>query len=305
MPRLTPEQIAGRRSGLGSSDIAEVVGLAPWEGASPIRLYAEKRGLLPVDDAEPSEQQELGHLLEPLLVQLYERKSKYETLPGGTVQHRAHPWAFASLDAKILGKSAALEIKLVGVGMMRHWDFGSDDGIPHYVRAQCAWAMACAELDEVHVSVLLCGTQHRVFYVRRDRELEAELLAAGETFWGLVQAGTPPPLDGTDGTRTYLEARFPSPPAELEVEADASIRGVGVARAGYAVAQSRAESNKREADAAIMSWMGERNATVAWCPEWRATWRAGKAGGRRAFRFTPRQAVAAAEASGVDDGAPF
>lgn len=313
MPRLTAAQLADRKNGIGSSDIAEVVGVAPWEGSSSLRLFAEKRGMLPEEDGEPSEEQEIGHMLEPVLIDLYTRKSGLQTLPGGTVHHRLHPWAFASLDGKIIGKSAALEIKIVGIGMARGWDLLADDGIPHYVRCQVAWQAECADLDEVHVTTLITGTRHRVYYVQRDRELGEMLIDAGATFWRRIAAGDPPPVDGTDGCRTYLEAKYPSPATgqTIDIEAGSDIDLVGVERVLAARRERMAEDTKRMCDARMMTHMGETNATIMRAPTWRATWSiAKKAGAKRRFVVRPLDlggaaAVAGDEIDAEDDGSPF
>lgn len=311
MPRLTAEQLAARKKGIGSSDIAEVLGIAPWEGASPVRLYAEKRGMFDSDeDDEPSEEQEIGHLLEPVLIKLYEEKSKNTVLPGGSVPHYIHPWAFASLDGKIMGVSAALEIKIVGIGMARHWDLLSDDGIPHYARVQVAWQMGCAALDNVHVTALITGTRHRVFYVKRDLQLEEMIFAAGADFWSRVARGEPPPLDASDGCREYLEKTYPAPPEPKIGAADEEIDAIGIERILAAAREKNAETTKKMLDAKLMGFMGEHGLTVLKAKTWRATWsQARKEGQKRRFVVTPLDLAAAAtrseEMPELDDGSPF
>ena len=291
MPRLTADQLASRRQGLGSSDIPELLGLAPWENASPLRLFAEKRGMLPDDGNDESLEQRVGHALEPALIQLYESESGFRVVPQTeTVVHRVHPWARATIDGRIVDKSAALEIKVVGIGMARGWDLRADDGIPHYVRSQVAWQMAVEELDEVHVAALVLGTQFRVFYVQRDHELEAAIWKQAAAFWDRVQNNQPPDLDATDTTKKYLAAKYPAAPPDVSVEATGDIVGVGVRRAGQAESARAAEDDKVLCDARIMQAMGEAGASEMWCKEWRATWRQAKSG-KRTYRFTPRAAT--------------
>ena len=54
MPRLTAEELAERRLGMGSTDVVEACGFAPWQGAGPMRLYCEKRGITSADDRLPA-----------------------------------------------------------------------------------------------------------------------------------------------------------------------------------------------------------------------------------------------------------
>ena len=41
MGRLSAEQIAARRLGIGSSDVAGVLGLSPYRGCTPLALWLE------------------------------------------------------------------------------------------------------------------------------------------------------------------------------------------------------------------------------------------------------------------------
>lgn len=293
MPRLTREQILARRDGIGSSDVPELLGFSPYEGAGPIRLFAEKSGLLPLEeDEEEADALALGHLLEEPLVRFYEKKTGHVAELGfETVIHPEHAWRRASLDARVRGRSCALEVKCVGIGMHRGWDPLSDDGIPNYVRAQCAWQMHVADLEEVHVVAMIGGPSgFRVFYVQRDRELEELMVAEAAAFWTRVLERRAPALDGSEAARAYLERKFPSPPEPVEVEAPEDMIAIGTVRARFAIAEKRAGEEKSRADALIMARMGELGATVMHCPAWRASWGlAKKEGGKRRFVFTARR----------------
>lgn len=288
MPRLSPEQKAARRDGIGSSDVAELLDISPYEGASPVRLFAEKIGIIPRDDEEETVEQRVGHALEGALVLLYESESGFKVETKGptveTVRHPDHPWRVANLDARIVGKRASLEIKVVGIGMAADWDLEVDDGIPHYVRVQVAWQMHVADLDEVHVVALIGGTSFRVFYIVRDRELEALIVEEACAFRALVEARKAPPLDASSSSKAYLERLYPTPPADVELELDeekdAELIAVGVRRVRAAAAEKRAKEAKEIANNVLREGFGQRGATVLWCPLWRASWRADKNGSR-------------------------
>lgn len=293
MPRLTRDQVLARRDGLGSSDVPELLGLSPYQGAGPIRLFAEKCGLLPLEeDEEEADALELGHLLEEPLVRFYERKTGHVADLGfETVIHPEHAWRRASLDARVRGRSCALEVKAVGIGMHRAWDPLSDDGIPNYVRAQCAWQMHVANLEEVHVVAMIGGPSgFRVFYVPRDRELEELVVAEAAAFWTRVLERRAPDLDGSEAAREYLERKFPSPPEPVVVEAPEDMIAIGSERARFAIAEKNAAEGKARSDALIMARMGELGATVMHCPAWRASWgQAKREGGKRRFVFTAKR----------------
>lgn len=300
MPRLSTAQKAARKLGIGSSDVAELLGISPYEGASPVRLFAQKAGIIDDDEEEETIEQEVGHALEGALRALYEVKSGERVLATGeyveSVKHAEHRWRVANLDGRIDGKRAALEIKAVGIGMASDWDLDSDDGIPNYVHVQVAWQMHVADLDEVHVVALVGGPSgFRVFYVKRDLELEALIVAAASEFWANVEARKVPPLDGSKACRAFLEKIHPTPAADVELELDeekdAELVGAGVRRVKAALAEKRAEEAKEIANNELRDGMGSRGATVVWCRSWRATWRPDK-NGRRNLLVTGRGELA-------------
>ncbi len=324
MPRLSEQQKRDRRQGLGASDIAELLGISPYERASPVRLFAEKAGLEYTDPDEEEEQetieQRVGHALEGALVRLYEQESNREVETMGafveSVVRPDPPWARCNLDARIKGARIGLEIKVVGIGMAGDWDLGSDDGIPHYVRTQVAWQMFVADLDAVHVVSLVGGTAFRVFYIDRDRALEELLFADARAFWLDVIANKAPALDATSSSREYLEELYPSPPNDVEIDVRdlPEVVAIGERRVKAAEAESRAVEAKELAGNELREAMGKLGATVAWCGSWRATWRKSKNGARPlvvkrvASKDEPRVRKIRATAANppvIDDGEVF
>lgn len=287
MPKLSAQQKVDRRKGIGASDVAELLGLSPFEGKSPMRLYAEKNGLLPeAEEEEETIEQKVGHALEGAMVGLYERESGFRVLTSGeyveTVVHPTEAWARCNLDGRIVDKRASLEVKIVGIGMARDWDVDSDDGIPPYVRTQCVWQMFVADLDEVHVVALVNGTHFRVFYVVRDRELEAAIVADAREWWQRTMAGKLPPIDGTLPARRLLESMYPPPPTEVEVqiEDDDPLATTLYKRVVAADSENRAKEAKEIYNNAIREGMGKLGATVVYSSSVRATWRKSKDGKR-------------------------
>lgn len=285
MPRLTNDQVAERRLGVGSSDIPVILGLSPYADASRAALWLEKTGayIAPTDD-EDSQAMELGHVLEPVLCEFYERQSGFKIERSGpgveSVRHPEHGWRRANLDGRIAGRRAAVEVKTVGIGMARHWDMHDDDGIPHYVRAQVVWQMHVADLDEVHVVGLIGGpTGFRAWVIRRDLALEAAIVREADAFHAAVVAGTEPELDGSDAVRAWLTERYPPRPEPREWACDArDVIQVGVEFCDARAAKARAEGDMKRLGSALIRAMGEHDADTITCEHWRASWRADKNG---------------------------
>lgn len=233
MPRLSREHLEARRHGIGSSDIIAIAGLSPYEGHNAWSVWLDKRGL--AEERATTLEQEAGHLVEEHVIPaLYTRETGYSLGPSGLAQHREHRWMLASFDHQVVApwSGAArpdarpgdlvqaselghyprrtVECKLVGIGMMRDWDAGADDGIPHYVRAQVAWQTACTGDDDEDVAVLLGGTRFRIFRVERDAELERQLIAIGERWWRrYIVEGAEPPIDETPECRAWIARKWP------------------------------------------------------------------------------------------------
>ena len=292
MPRLTAEELAGRRLGMGSTDVVEACGFAPWQGAGPMRLYCEKRGITSADDAQEVDEDraahlEWGHTMEPVILAWYERTYGVSCVPGGHVTSRDEPWLWASLDATVFGQGRILEIKNVSSpALYRHWDVSSQDGIPSYVRAQVTVAMFCHGAREADVVACIGGRPPHVWRVSYDAELARLLVEGALRFWAMTVAGTPPPLDATDASRAYLLSRYPVD-VRPTLASTPEVDDLAERRAEQAGDEKRAAAEKRRLDALLMAAVGDAQGVEG---TWgKFTWKCGKDGTRRT-RFTGRDA---------------
>src|SRR5690348_18131132 len=131
----TPEWLAARRLTIGSSDIPVIVGESPYKSAHT--LAAEKLGL--VEASVDDEQQELfdiGLLMQPTLLAIYERKTGRKVrAQHGWRTHREIPWATASLDGEAPVKRI-VEAKWTNAARWR-----KGERVPGDVQAQVQWQM--------------------------------------------------------------------------------------------------------------------------------------------------------------------
>jgi putative phage-type endonuclease len=200
---FTDEELLARRRSLGASEVAAVVGLNPWRSAHDV--WCVKRGLL---DEEPTTASRVGTLIEPVIKQLYIEDTSATVEYRGTIRHPSIPWATATPDGHVVGLPRLLEIKCVGWRSATHWTT-EDDGIPDYYRTQVEWQMEVCGADECDVAALIGGTDFRVYRIRRDPSLAAALLESCAKFWALVESGTPPTADHSDGARRMLAKLYP------------------------------------------------------------------------------------------------
>jgi putative phage-type endonuclease len=194
-------QLAERRTFLGASEVAAVVGLDPFK--SPLDIWASKKGLI---GEEQSIAADMGNLFEGPLLSYYAAKHGCEVVKPGTLRHRSLSWARATPDG-ITGQRN-LQCKLVGARMLWHWQ----DGPPEYVQVQTQWEMEIAELPMTTVIANLGGTDYQEFEVQRDSTIAGYLIEICGRFWrDNVLGDRMPDVDGTERARAILAAKFPRP----------------------------------------------------------------------------------------------
>jgi putative phage-type endonuclease len=285
MPRLSTQELVHRQTGLGSSDIVEACGLAPWAGAGPMRLYCEKLGITSADDEQERDDDreswlEWGHVMEPVIADWYERERGCKLLLGGPIYSTERPNFWATLDRVVIGANKLVEIKNVGSPQLyRHWDTSSPDGVPQYVRAQVTIAMAFHGARETDVVATIGGRPPHVWTVFYDAELADMMIARAVKFWAGVTSRTPPALDATPATRTYLLDKFPSNRERVLLEASAEAESLAMDRIGFAIARTKADLGLRGIDARLMSHIGDSDGLQG--NGWKMTWKLDKNGVRR------------------------
>ncbi len=238
----TPEWHAARRLGVGSSDIAVIAGESPYR--SPYELWAEKTGLVPTSEpgADQAELFEIGHLMEPVLLELYERRTGRH--PKRAHQMRVHPdlpWAFASLDA-IAPVRRVVEAKWTNSS---RW---GDAGVPDDVLLQVQWQLFVTGWHVADV-VALKGPRSRIVEVPRDAGIIDEVVALATEFWQRVESRTPPPIDGSESTRRTLIALHPAATAPALTPTPDLVALVDQLVEAKAVAKSAAEMEASVANA--------------------------------------------------------
>lgn len=278
---LTEAQLAERRTGIGGSDIAAIMGKSPY--ATPRDIWLLKRDLAEVPESEPMY---WGSMLESAIACRYmagERcKGCFLTAPG-ILRHPDYDWCLGTPDRlvhripKTDGTGGALlrglEIKTASAFASRDWD----DGVPEHYAMQCQWYMFVCGLESWDVAVLIGGQDYREFEIARDDGLIDEMFGAALRFWfEHVVAGVAPPCSSPaecaaaagedDGTRLWAGR-------ELEDIVIAYYRA-GLALYG---AQVRCDTLRVQIQEAI----GQHAAIEG--PWGTITWRADKRG-RRTFR---------------------
>ncbi len=265
---LSAEQHAQRAKGIGASEIPAIAGLSPF--TTPLDVYLRKLGLV---ESQESDQADLGNELEASIARAAAKRWGLSLAPSpGTLAHPQHPLVLATPDF-LEEPDGALEVKNVGYRMMGRWT----EGLPDYVESQVQVQLAVLGRPRGHVAALLGGRDLELFGVTADAETQGMLLEIAERFWcDHVARMVPPPVDGSDSARKFLERRWPKeerPIIPAPAEADQWADMLRDARARL----ESAEADKATAENKLKELIGDAAGLKG--PQWQATWRAAKSGG--------------------------
>lgn len=215
------EWLALRNTGIGGSDAGTVLGVNPYKTA--YQLYLEKRGELQPEDIDDKEAVIAGRDLEDYVAQRYSRRTGLKVERCNTMlRHQEHPFVLGNLDRLVwegdkrpqhrgeIRTRHLLECKTALGRFIDKSAWGPDgtDEVPMTYLVQCQHYMAVTGADLCDLAVLMSGPEFRLYHIRRDNELIAELIAREAEFWQRVQTGKAPELDCDHATTPDLLAKL-------------------------------------------------------------------------------------------------
>lgn len=227
-----------RMTGIGASEIAMALGIAPPTWGSPRSLYHRKRGELP--DYYDNAAMEWGRELEGVILQRFLKcHPEFRGNPcitGKLYRSIARPWQLATPDGVVfdtrygfhgdkhtchytrLGMPVVVQVK---TGTKREgWGQEGTDEIPVYYKAQVLQEMDVVGAEVAWIPVLFNGRDYREYRVRRHEGDINVLRLRGSQFWLQVQKGDPPPADSSVATRSALKALRYNPDDRAQVPDD-------------------------------------------------------------------------------------
>lgn len=171
----SPEWLELRRSKIGASDIAKIMGVSPYSTA--YILWLEKTGRKVV---EQTATMQAGNNKEETIRSWYEEKSGNVFFPTVLLSEE-HPFAIASLDGITPDGKKILECKLCNKDVFSEAKKGVV--VPFYM-AQCQWQlMCCPEAKEVHyVCYNPSFDDYAVVIVKRDQRMINKMVKLAMVF---------------------------------------------------------------------------------------------------------------------------
>lgn len=212
------EWLEARRSGIGGSDIAAILGINRYK--TGLHVYLDKLGDL--DDTGDSAPAYWGRMLEAPVAEHWARVNGKSIAEVGMWAHRDRPWQMITVDRLVWGTTAsgfpAAPVDPIGdaafwtndpaghpesiyegktAHFMKAKEWGYDgEFVPDAYQAQCQWAMSVWDLPRVYIGCLIGGQRFVEAAIERDQELIDDLLTVGAEFWNRVVRRDPPPLEG-------------------------------------------------------------------------------------------------------------
>jgi putative phage-type endonuclease len=218
--------LAERRTGIGGSDIAALLGLSPYK--TQVELWLDKTGRAPdiEPDADQAERMHWGNVLEDVVARHYAalRDVKIQRI-NTMLRHPAYPAALANIDraivtegsrarwddgaGRVLGADRVLEVKTAHAMAQgsAEWGEPGTDEVPQHYWMQCQWYLAITGLPFADLAVLFGGQKFCEYTIPADAGLQGDLLAQAQGWWQrhVVEDMPPDPTTEADA-RTLWRA---------------------------------------------------------------------------------------------------
>ncbi|MCE1270677.1 MAG: YqaJ viral recombinase family protein [Acinetobacter sp.] len=198
--------LAGRKKGIGGSDVAAILGFSPYK--SPYQLWLDKTGRSERKESQ-NESAHFGNLLEDVVAKEFSRRS------GMKVQRvtqqlflEEHPWALGNIDRAVINPEISgnvrfkdgalttdqlLECKTASEYMSKLFGEEGSDQVPDYYLTQCLWYLMITGCQVIHLAVLIGGNKFRMYRIERDDDLIESIFKQVKAFWfNHVIADVPP-----------------------------------------------------------------------------------------------------------------
>ncbi len=183
---ITPQILEERRSYLGSSDIAAILGLNPWMDELDV-LASKRPDLVKPRDQGDMRRADFGTRMEPVLRSwLADELGRPVVECETTCRHAKVGCVGANPDAYVEGDGEREIAELKCSYLTDGWGEPGTGDIPKTVFAQCQWQLACApDIRNAHVVKLGTGRNWvpERYMVRRDDETIGVMVEVGERWW--------------------------------------------------------------------------------------------------------------------------
>lgn len=200
--------LAGRKKGIGGSDVAAILGFSPYK--SPYQLWLDKTGRSEHKESQ-NESAHFGNLLEDVVAKEFSRRMNVKVqriTQQLSLAEFGETWAIGNIDRAIVNPEIAgrvyfkdgklttdqgLECKTASEYLSNLFGEEGSDQIPDYYLTQCLWYMKLTGFQTWYLAVLIGGNKFRMYRIERDEELIESIFKQVKAFWfNHVIADVPP-----------------------------------------------------------------------------------------------------------------
>lgn len=269
-PATHDEWLKEREYGIGASEVGAILGLSPFE--TPFSLWLKKTKQVPRD--EENNAMRMGHLLEPVVSQLWEEATGQKVIKASAADiiyvHPEYDFMRATPDRVVRGRKKLLECKTTIT------DVDSDDLFPHWI-AQCQYQMFVTGIHDCDLAWLVKGRYFDYANIPYDQEFAEFIAERVKEFWNeSVVGGKEPELISVE------DFTFKGSTPGTVVEADDKALGELLSLRKLNEILDRDETEANQLKDAIKLYMGEVE-SISFEGKVLATWKSGSRG--RTFRL--------------------
>ncbi|SFB90232.1 putative phage-type endonuclease [Alkalibacterium subtropicum] len=259
-----------RRSGIGGSDVATILGLNKYN--SPYQLWLDKTGQVEIDDSDVSDAAHFGNILEEVVAKEFtERTGKKVRRANRMFLHPDYPFLTANIDRDIVGEDAILECKTASMYLADRWE---GEEIPEQYICQVQHYMNVLDRDYAYIAVLIGGQKFVWKKIERDQELIDIIQKQLVEFWEVnVKQMIPPAIDGSQSTEDYIKERYAKSEPGKEIALKKDIDDLLDQREELQETKKVVETSIKEIDNMIKVQLGDQEAEVGIAPRHIVTWR--------------------------------
>jgi len=267
-----------RRTGLGGSDIGAILGLSPYR--TPVDVWAEKTGRSPGQDE--TLQMRFGTYAEEFVAREYSARTGQAVQRFTTMLRHPSAPVLGNVDRLVIPAGAkiashkqeirtdrGLECKTANAFAAFNADDWGDEGtdqIPPSYLIQCSTYMALTGCTFWDLAVLFGNQEVRVYNLKRDAELEGEIIARATEWWDRYVVADVPPEPTCDSDIKRLYPSDNGTTVEATPESLALIARAIELKAQIAALEAELEGDKKAGTIGVLgslkAYMGEAQRLV-------------------------------------------
>ena len=205
---LTKAQLEERRTGIGGSDAATVLGINPFTTA--YELYLDKLGEAPPEDENfLKEARYWGSVLEQPVSDRYAEETGYKIQKANNViRSKEHPFMLANIDRKVVGEDRRIGFEAKTAARPEGWGESGSNEIPPYIMCQVQHYLAVTGYDCWDLAVLIGNRDYRSYRINPIETIITQLIEAEEEFWDRVQNKVAPEPQWQSASTTRFFKNF-------------------------------------------------------------------------------------------------